>query len=252
MGFELIFPSREENVANYGPSTSLTVWAEACCFKLKESASLHPQGSGKKNQGRISRWGTDSAELLRGPAAELWHLGQPWRCSVSPLLKPRHTTLTAELSWIPRWGKDRGHMPPLEKKTPYSSILWGTLSFRVFCNITSVAKDSPGTPKLTHNFFSEGKVEWPENAWGLTKAFSILSLVLGCHRDLLVLPLQTNLIIPGEDCWRQGIPRTCRLNPPRWQSVVQRHVCMEIWTYFKLIYFIIVPFISLVNHLDNS
>lgn len=91
--------------------------------------SLHCQGPGKKNQGSISRWGADPAELLRGPTAELWHLGQPWYCSVSPLFKPRHGTPTEELSQIPRWGKDRGHMLSMEKKphtVQFCEELWLT------------------------------------------------------------------------------------------------------------------------------
>lgn len=143
-------------------------------------------------------------------------------------------------------------MLSLEKKKSYRSVLWGTLAFRVFCNTASVTKNSPGTTKLTHNFLSEDKTEWPENAWGLTKAFTILSPVWACHRDLLMFPLWSYLIIPGEDCWRQGAVCTCRLNPPRWQSSLKRQVCTDIWTYFKLIYFIIVPFLSLAIHLDNS
>lgn len=117
MGFELVFPSREENAASYGPSTLLTVWAEACWCKPKESTSLHPQEPGEKNQGSISRWVMDPAELLRDPAAELWHLGQPWCCSVSPVFKHRHSTPTEELSQIPWWTKDRGHMLFMEEKT---------------------------------------------------------------------------------------------------------------------------------------
>lgn len=142
-------------------------------------------------------------------------------------------------------------MLPMGEKT-YGSVLWGTSAFRVFYTAASVTKNSPGTTKFTHNFLSEDKTVWPENAWGLTKAFNILSDILGCHRDLSMFPFQSYLIIPGEDSWRQGAPCTCRLNPPRWQSWLKRQVCIKFWTYFKLIYFIIVQFLSLIICLDNS
>lgn len=137
-------------------------------------------------------------------------------------------------------------------KTHHSSAFWGTLSFRIFCYTASATKKSSGSTKFTHSFLSESKNEWPANAWGLTKAFSILSPCLGCHRDLPMFPLQSYLIIPGEDCWRQGAPWTCRLNPPRWQSSLKRQLCRKIRTYFRLIYFITVQLLWLTIRLDNS
>lgn len=56
MGFELAFPSREEDAASYGPSPVVdSVWAEACWCKLKDSTSLQPQGQGQEKQGGMSR-----------------------------------------------------------------------------------------------------------------------------------------------------------------------------------------------------
>lgn len=56
MGFKLVFESREEDGASYGPSPVIdSAWAETSWCKLKDSTSLQAQGQGKEKQGGMSR-----------------------------------------------------------------------------------------------------------------------------------------------------------------------------------------------------
>lgn len=150
MGFKPVFRSGEEDGASYGPSPVIdSAWAETCWCKLKDSTSLQAQGQGKEKQGGMSRWSRDPAMLLRGPAAELWHLEVPTATLVLLFIvlvaqlvlrsNPGLAHPLPELSQKPRWGEDRGQMLSTEKKPiqfsfvrnfGFRSILHHSLSYQ--------------------------------------------------------------------------------------------------------------------------